>query len=173
MNLAEAEDSKRMRFFGALRPRPYQSVLECLSNAVRTIAFTALIKSRRELIAQASSKRTALKAASSMASKAVASDLMPNQRSVLRRADGMLSRIGGRDDSALSVCHDRLCRMQTLVDRLHAGNRIEYLPIVFSQNRENYRRRQPILAFACLAYWSGQKAASDASNGAWLNHIDF
>jgi hypothetical protein len=33
--------------------------LECLSNAVRTMAFTALTKSRRELIAQASSKRTA------------------------------------------------------------------------------------------------------------------
>jgi uncharacterized BrkB/YihY/UPF0761 family membrane protein len=30
-----------------------------------------------------------------------------------------------------------------------------------------------ILAFACLAYLSGQKAASNASNGAWLNHIDF
>jgi len=30
-----------------------------------------------------------------------------------------------------------------------------------------------ILAFACLAYWSGQKAVSNASNGAWLNHIDF
>ena len=32
MNLAEAEDSKRMRFFGALRPRPYQSVLECFQR---------------------------------------------------------------------------------------------------------------------------------------------
>ena len=52
------------------------------------------------------------------------------------RADGMLPGIGGRDDGALGVCHDRLCRMQTFVDRLHAGNRIEYLPIVFSQNRE-------------------------------------
>ena len=50
------------------------------------------------------------------------------------RADGMLFGIGGRDDGALGVGHDRLCRMQTFVDRLHAGDRIEYLPIVFTQN---------------------------------------
>ncbi len=29
------------------------------------------------------------------------------------------------------------------------------------------------LGFTFLAYWSGQKASSNASNGAWSNHTDF
>src|SRR6266851_7005810 len=29
------------------------------------------------------------------------------------------------------------------------------------------------LGFTFLAYWSGQKASSNASNGAWSNHADF